>query len=168
MTRLARTTRKRAKAPVASKAGLRTGNAGITKSPIKPVDAKSKKSSGNQTSAAPKPPPVNLAESLQFVTPAVRERLARLGIFRLADVALHLPLRYEDETTLVDIADAVSGSTVQVEGKVLETKVEFRPRRQLVCRIEDHSGTLTMRFFNFYPSQQRALAERKPRAAARS
>ncbi|UCH50053.1 MAG: ATP-dependent DNA helicase RecG [Betaproteobacteria bacterium] len=97
-------------------------------------------------------------DSLQFVTPAVRERLARLGIFRLADLVLHLPLRYEDETTLVAIADAVSGTSVQVEGKVVETKVEFRPRRQLVCRIEDDSGTLTMRFFNFYPSQQRALA----------
>jgi len=98
------------------------------------------------------------AQSLKFVTPAVRERLAKLGIFRLADLVLHLPLRYEDETSLVAIADAVSGESVQIEGSVVETKVEFRPRRQLVCRIEDNSGSLTMRFFNFYPSQQRALA----------
>ena len=98
------------------------------------------------------------AQSLGFVTPAVRERLAKLGIFRLADLALHLPLRYEDETSLVSIADAVSGESVQIEGSVLETRVEFRPRRQLVCRVEDDSGSLTMRFFNFYPSQQRALA----------
>ena len=98
------------------------------------------------------------AQSLQFITPAVRERLAKLGIFRLADLVLHLPLRYEDETSLVAIADAVSGESVQIEGSVVETKVEFRPRRQLVCHIEDDSGTLTMRFFNFYPSQQRALA----------
>ena len=97
-------------------------------------------------------------ESLAFVTPAIRERLAKLGIFRLADIVLHLPLRYEDETSLVAIAEAVSGTSVQVEGDVVETKVEFRPRRQLVCHIEDHSGSLTMRFFNFYPSQQRALA----------
>jgi ATP-dependent DNA helicase RecG len=97
-------------------------------------------------------------ESLAFVTPAVRERLAKLGIFRLADLVLHLPLRYEDETSVIAIADAVSGTSVQVEGEVIETKVEFRPRRQLVCRIDDDSGSLSMRFFNFYPSQQRALA----------
>ncbi|KPK29601.1 MAG: ATP-dependent DNA helicase RecG [Betaproteobacteria bacterium SG8_40] len=88
----------------------------------------------------------------------MRERLARLGVRRLADLVLHLPLRYEDETELVPIARAISGASVQVEGTVIETRIEFRPRRQLLCRIEDASGTLTMRFFNFYPSQQKALA----------
>jgi ATP-dependent DNA helicase RecG len=154
---LARTTRKPAKVPRASKTGAPTGKSTSTKSAPRSGDAQSAKSSGRAASAAVTPP-TSGAESLQFVTPAVRERLARLGIFRLADLALHLPLRYEDETALVDIASAVSGTTVQVEGRVVETKVEFRPRRQLVCRIEDDSGTLTMRFFNFYPSQQRALA----------
>ena len=96
--------------------------------------------------------------SLAFTTPAVRERLARLGIFRLEDIVLHLPLRYEDETTLTSISNAQSGISVQVEGVVAETDVKFRPRRQLVSRIEDNSGTLHLRFFNFYPSQQKALA----------
>ena len=102
--------------------------------------------------------PSAVAESLAFATPAMRERLARLGVRRLADLVLHLPLRYEDETELVPIARAISGASVQVEGTVIETRIEFRPRRQLLCRIEDASGTLTMRFFNFYPSQQKALA----------
>ena len=44
--------------------------------------------------------------SLAFMTSAVRERLARLGIFRLEDIVLHLPLRYEDETTVTAISDA--------------------------------------------------------------
>jgi ATP-dependent DNA helicase RecG len=96
--------------------------------------------------------------SLAFTTPAVRERLARLGILRFEDIVLHLPLRYEDETTLTSIADARSGINVQVEGVVAETDVKFRPRRQLVSRIEDNSGTLHLRFFNFYPSQQKALS----------
>ncbi len=104
------------------------------------------------------PGPRAVAASLAFATPAIRERLARLGVHRLADLVLHLPLRYEDETELVSIAQAPSGTSVQVEGTVVETKIEFRPRRQLVCRVEDASGTLTMRFFNFYPSQQKALA----------
>ena len=82
----------------------------------------------------------------------------RLGVFRLADAVLHLPLRYEDETTLIAIADAPSGTSVQVEGTVVESRIEFRPRRQLICRIEDATGMLNLRFFNFYPSQQKALA----------
>ena len=96
--------------------------------------------------------------SLAFATPAVRERLARLGIRQLADLVLHMPLRYEDETQLAAIARAPSAETVQIEGVVAETKVHYRPRRQLVSRIEDDSGTLHARFFNFYPSQQKALA----------
>jgi ATP-dependent DNA helicase RecG len=96
--------------------------------------------------------------SLAFVTPAVRERLSRIGIFRLEDMVMHLPLRYEDETQTARIADAPSGETVQIEGVVTETEVHFRPRRQLVSRIDDDSGTVHIRFFNFYPSQQKALA----------
>jgi ATP-dependent DNA helicase RecG len=96
--------------------------------------------------------------TLAFATPAVRERLARLGVRRLSDLVLHLPLRYEDETQLVGIAQAPSGETVQVEGVVAETKVHYRPRRQLVSRIDAAGGTLHVRFFNFYPSQQKAFA----------
>ena len=92
------------------------------------------------------------------MTPAVRERLARLGVFRLDDIVLHLPLRYEDETTLTAISDASSGKNVQIDAVVAETEVKFRPRRQLVSRVEDDSGSLYLRFFNFYPSQQKALS----------
>lgn len=35
----------------------------------------------------------------------------------------------------------------------------YRPRRQLVCQIEDASGILYMRFLNFYGSQMKQLAE---------
>ena len=71
---------------------------------------------------------------------------------------LHLPLRYEDETRVTPIASALPGSAVQVEGAVVETKIVFRPRRQLVCRIRDASGEMNLRFFSFYPNQQKALA----------
>jgi ATP-dependent DNA helicase RecG len=94
--------------------------------------------------------------SLQFVTPAVAERLAKLGITRLSELVLHLPLRYEDETRITPIHDALSGDTVQVEGTVVSTEVKFRPGRQLISEVDDGSGRLTMRFFNFYESQRRA------------
>jgi ATP-dependent DNA helicase RecG len=84
--------------------------------------------------------------------------MERLGLKRDIDLALHLPMRYEDETRIDPIARARDGDTVQVEGVVYECKVELRGRRQLVVRIADDSGELVLRFLNFYPSHQKALA----------
>ena len=72
---------------------------------------------------------------------------------------LHLPLRYEDETRVTPIANAPPGLAVQVEGTVRSTEIVYRPKRQLVSRIEDSTGELVLRFFNFYASQAKALAE---------
>ena len=90
--------------------------------------------------------------------PSVQAKLAKLGIRRDFDLVLHLPLRYEDETGITAIAGALSGSAVQVEGTVRSTEIVYRPRRQLVSRIEDSSGELILRFFSFYGSQAKALA----------
>ena len=84
---------------------------------------------------------------------------AKLGITRDFDLVLHLPLRYEDETRLTRIADVPPGAFAQVEGVVVKSNIQFRPRRQLVCRIEDESGILFLRFFTFYASQAKALSE---------
>jgi ATP-dependent DNA helicase RecG len=85
--------------------------------------------------------------------------LLRLGLVRPIDLALHLPLRYEDETTLTPLRAAIPGAKVQVEGVVTEARVEARGRRQLVVRLADDEGTeLVLRFLNFYPSHQKTLA----------
>ncbi|WP_456282273.1 ATP-dependent DNA helicase RecG [Cupriavidus sp. JZ107] len=90
-------------------------------------------------------------------------KLAKLGLKRDVDLVLHLPMRYEDETTLLPIREAVHraglGFAVQVEGEVVSSEVTLRPRRQLVVRIADDSGELTLRFLNFYGSQARQMAE---------
>ena len=88
----------------------------------------------------------------------VQEKLSRLGIATELDLILHLPIRYEDETHLFPIADAPPGQTVQVEGVIIHNEVVFRPRRQLVCQVEDNSGVLVMRFLNFYGSQIKTYA----------
>jgi len=92
------------------------------------------------------------------LAPATVTRLAKLGIANAFDLVLHLPLRYDDETTLYRINQAPAGQPALVEGKVVECDVKYRPKRQLVCHIEDGSGVLTLRFFNFYPSQMKQLA----------
>ncbi len=92
------------------------------------------------------------------ISPATLSKLARLGIHHRADLLLHLPMRYEDETHLAPIATVQPGETVQVQGTVTHSEIAFRPRRTLLCRIEDGSGELYLRFLNFYPSQQKQLA----------
>jgi ATP-dependent DNA helicase RecG len=92
------------------------------------------------------------------VSDALRKKLAKLGLSTEADLLVHLPLRYEDETRLVPVARAFTGEPVQVEVVVQDSEVQLRPRRQLVVRAADDSGMVTLRFFSFYPSQQSMLA----------
>lgn len=83
--------------------------------------------------------------------------MARLGLVRDIDLALHLPMRYEDETQLQRIADTREGQLVQVQGIVRDSRIELRPRRQLVATLDDGSGVLTLRFLHFYASHQKTL-----------
>jgi ATP-dependent DNA helicase RecG len=88
---------------------------------------------------------------------AIRKLLDKLGLHSDLDLILHLPLRYEDETRLTRLRDAREGSSVQVEVTVEDATIEFRPRRQLVCRARDGEDELALRFLNFYPSQRKQL-----------
>jgi ATP-dependent DNA helicase RecG len=81
-----------------------------------------------------------------------------MGLVRDIDLALHLPLRYEDETRISSLRDARDGDTVQIEAVVTHSEIGFRPRRQLQVTVDDGTDTCVLRFFNFYPSQQKALA----------
>jgi len=89
---------------------------------------------------------------------APQKALRKLGLVRDIDLALHLPLRYEDETRIVKLADAREGDTVQIEATVTACEITMRPRRQLLVTVDDGSDTCVMRFFSFYPSHQKALA----------
>ncbi|WP_084151186.1 ATP-dependent DNA helicase RecG [Azohydromonas australica] len=103
------------------------------------------------------PLPQRPAASGRTASPAAKAML-KLGLVRDIDVALHLPLRYEDETRITPIAHAREGDNVQVEGVVRQAQVELHPRRQLVVRLSDGSGELTLRFIHFYAAQQKTLA----------
>ncbi len=90
----------------------------------------------------------------------IRDKLHKLGLRSDADLVLHLPMRYEDETRIVPIREAAfAAMAAQVEGVVTACEVQYRPRRQLVVTIADETGQLTMRFLNFYGSQTKQLAE---------
>jgi ATP-dependent DNA helicase RecG len=83
------------------------------------------------------------------LAPATAKKLARLGIRSRRDLVLHLPHRYEDETRLTHLGQALPGTPVLVEAPVRRVEIAFRPRRQLVV----HCDGLDLRFLNFYGSQ---------------
>ncbi len=89
---------------------------------------------------------------------APQKALVKLGLVRDIDLALHLPLRYEDETRIVKLRDALDGDMAQIEAVVTSCEIAYRPRRQLLVTVDDGSDTCVLRFFSFYPSQQKALA----------
>ncbi len=89
----------------------------------------------------------------------MQKALRKLGLVRPMDFALHVPLRYEDETRITRLRDARPGEVVQIQGVVTSCEVHYRPRRQLIVTVDDGSDVCTARFFNFYPSQQQALSE---------
>ena len=92
------------------------------------------------------------------ISSATQAKLAKLGILRPIDLALHLPLRYEDETSIVKIHTLHEGQSAQIEGEITHSEIMFRPRRCLIAQVQDDSGILYLRFLNFYPSQQKQLA----------
>ncbi|MEI6182190.1 MAG: ATP-dependent DNA helicase RecG [Polynucleobacter sp.] len=87
--------------------------------------------------------------------------LQKMGLDSPMALALHLPSRYEDETELFTIEEALNQGrfgSAQTQGVVIRNQVLFRPRRQMLVTIEDETATLQLRFLNFYPSQQKQMA----------
>jgi ATP-dependent DNA helicase RecG len=103
-------------------------------------------------------PELRPVTALKGVGDALASRLQKLGVSTVQDLLFLLPLRYEDRTQVVPMGSLQAGMRCVVEGEVQLAEVAFRGRRQLLCRIGDGSGSLTLRFFHFSSAQQQALA----------
>ncbi len=88
----------------------------------------------------------------------IAAKLARLNLHSVQDLLFHLPVRYEDRTRVVPIAELRSGQRAVIEGRVTASRVIYARRRMLVCEVEDASGSLTLKFFHFNSLQQKRLA----------
>ena len=97
--------------------------------------------------------------ALKGVGPALAQTLARLDLFSIGDLLLHLPHHYEDRSTIVPIARLQPGQPALIEGRVVDTRIGAGPRRTLDVFLADATGMLTLRFFHFHGSQSRALTE---------
>jgi ATP-dependent DNA helicase RecG len=96
--------------------------------------------------------------AMRGVGVALAEKLQRLGVTQVQDLLFVLPLRYEDRTRVWQIGSLLPGVRAAVEGEIQLTEITYRKRRQLLCRISDGSGFLTLRFFYFSAAQQNNLA----------
>jgi ATP-dependent DNA helicase RecG len=98
----------------------------------------------------------NLASPLTVlngVGPALAKKLERLDLHRVEDLLFLLPLRYEDRTQLVKIGALQPGQRCLTSGQVLLAETVYRGRRNLLVRISDGTGQLTLRFFHFSRQQ---------------
>ena len=96
--------------------------------------------------------------ALRGVGSTLADRLRALGVDTIQDLLFLLPLRYEDRTRTVPLGELYAGQRAAIEGDVQLTEVVFRGRRQMLSRISDGSGFLTLRFFHFTTQQQTGLA----------
>jgi ATP-dependent DNA helicase RecG len=127
-----------------------------------PFQVEKKVQNSPMSASVPSPAPATGAKpavaSAQVSGNAMQKALEKMGLRRDIDLALHLPLRYEDETRITRLRNAREGDSVQIEARVTHCQVSYRPRRQLIVTVDDGSDVCILRFFNFYPSQQKALA----------
>ena len=95
--------------------------------------------------------------ALKGVGAALAEKLAKVGLETLQDVLFHLPLRYQDRTRIVPIGALRPGQDAVVEGIVAGADVVMGRRRSLLVRLQDGSGTLSLRFYHFSQAQKEGL-----------
>jgi ATP-dependent DNA helicase RecG len=101
----------------------------------------------------------NSITALKGVGKKTVENLAKLHIYKLSDLLFHLPFRYEDRTKITPIADAQQGDRILIEGRVEQVFVVGKRKLQMVCRLADDSGAITLRFFHFNADQLRRLKQ---------
>ena len=87
--------------------------------------------------------------SLSGIGPKVTEKLAKLHIHDVLDLAFHLPLRYEDRTRIAPIASLRPGERALIEGQRLGIREVYGQRRSLLITLGDATGSITLRLFHY-------------------
>lgn len=94
---------------------------------------------------------------LKGVGVQLANKLAKLGIQTIQDVLFHLPLRYMDRTRITPIGSVQPNTEVVIEGEIRGCDLVFGRRRSLMCRLQDNTGIITLRFFHFSNAQRQNL-----------
>lgn len=94
---------------------------------------------------------------LKGVGAKLAEILAKLDLFQLQDLLFHLPRQYADRTRITPIGSLQPLQTVVIQGEVRGTSVMFGKRRSLLCRVQDATGLISLRFYHFSNAQRDRL-----------
>ena len=94
---------------------------------------------------------------LKGVGAQLQAKLAKLNIHSIQDLLFHLPFRYQDRTRVTPIGAVTPNAEVVLEGEVRGADIVFGRRRSLVCKIQDNTGVITLRFFHFSSAQKQHL-----------
>ena len=97
--------------------------------------------------------------ALKGVGKKLAEKLHKLGINNLQDLLFHLPLRYIDRTRVMPIGALQPNMSAVIEGEIQACDVVFGRRRSLMCRLQDDTGSVALRFFHFSASQKNNLTK---------
>lgn len=100
-------------------------------------------------------------ETLNGIGPTLAAKLSQCGIHTVQDLLFHLPFRYQDRTHITPIQDLRPNDWCVVVGRVCKTEIKRGKRTMLYCYIEDKTGVMTLRFFNFNQQQVKQLNESK-------
>ena len=87
--------------------------------------------------------------SLKGAGAALADKLARIGIQTVQDLLFHLPLRYQDRTRITPMGNLRTGMDAVIQGTVVAVNIVTGRRRSLLCRIQDGTGSISLRFYHF-------------------
>ena len=102
--------------------------------------------------------------TLKGVGGALSDKLAKIGIHNIQDLLFHLPLRYQDRTRITPVGSLQLDGDAVIQGTVAASDIVTGRRRSLLCRINDGTGSISLRFYHFTGAQRNNL---KPGAEIR-
>lgn len=97
---------------------------------------------------------VGLETELQYVKgvgPAFAARLEKLGLKTVKDLLWHFPSRYEDFSTIANIADLVPGEPATIQGVIHDIKIarSFHKKMFIIqAVVTDSTGSIKATWFN--------------------
>lgn len=92
---------------------------------------------------------------LKGVGPKLAQQFSEWGIDSLSELLFHLPFRYEDRTRINPIGSLRPNQPAVVQGFVKGSSILFGKRRSLLVKIQDGTGTLSLRFYHFSAAQKK-------------
>ena len=93
--------------------------------------------------------PQGSVAQLKGIGPKLQDTLERLGIYRLLDLLIHLPARYQDRSKITPLSALRAGEEAFVEGEILGSKITFGRSRGLEVLISDGRHDLQPAIFPF-------------------